>query len=71
MAPCTPAGLPTSSAVWSQHNAGRGGYYTRTHRPVTLVYREETPDRRTAMQREWAIKKLDRARKERLVELQG
>ena len=71
MAPCTPAGPPTSARRVAQHNAGRGGYYTRTHRPVTLVYREEAPDRRTAMQREWAIKKLDRARKERLVELQG
>ena len=43
--------------------------YTRIHRPVVLVYREETPNRSTAMRRELAIKKLDRERKERLVEL--
>jgi putative endonuclease len=54
----------------TQHNAGRGARYTRTHRPVTLVYREEVPDRSTAMRREAAIKKLDRERKERLVEPQ-
>jgi putative endonuclease len=54
----------------AQHNAGRGARYTRTRRPVALVYREETPDRSTAMRRERAIKKLDRERKERLVELQ-
>ena len=54
----------------AQHNAGRGARYTRMRRPVALVYREEAPDRSTAMRREVAIKKLDRERKERLVELQ-
>jgi putative endonuclease len=54
----------------AQHSAGRGARYTRMHRPVMLVYREETPDRSTAMRREVTIKKLDRERKERLVELQ-
>ncbi len=51
-----------------QHNAGSGGRYTRTHRPVTLVYREEVVDRKTAMKREIAIKGMDRAHKERLIE---
>jgi putative endonuclease len=54
----------------TQHNTGRGAHYTRMRRPVALVYREEVPDRSTAMRREVAIKKLDRERKERLVELQ-
>jgi len=54
----------------AQHNAGRGARYTRIRRPVALVYHEEAPDRSTAMRREWTIKKLDRERKERLVELQ-
>ncbi len=54
----------------AQHNAGRGARYTRMRRPVVLVYREEKPDRSTAMRRELEIKKLDRERKERLVELQ-
>ncbi len=49
------------------HNAGRGGRYTRTHRPVTLVYQEEVPDRRAAMQRELVIKRYPRERKERLI----
>lgn len=52
----------------AQHNLGRGARYTRARRPVVLVYQEETPDRPTAMRRESAIKKLDRAHKERLVE---
>ncbi len=54
----------------AQHNAGRGARYTRIHRPVVLVYPEAQPDRAAAMRREWAIKKLDREHKERLVELQ-
>jgi predicted GIY-YIG superfamily endonuclease len=50
----------------AQHNAGRGAAYTRQRGPVTLVYREEAADRGAAMRREAAIKKYDRARKERL-----
>lgn len=51
----------------AQHNTGRGARYTRTRRPVALVYCEEVPDRSTAMRREHAIKKLDRAHKARLI----
>jgi putative endonuclease len=51
----------------AQHNAGRGGRYTRTHRPVELVYQEEVSNRSAAMRRERVIKKLDRTQKEGLV----
>ena len=50
-----------------QHNAGRGAAYTRSRRPVTLVYQEVAPDRSAAMRREIAIKRLDRPAKERLI----
>jgi len=49
------------------HNAGRGARYTRQRGPVRLVYVEEWPDRRTAMQRELEIKRMSRARKLRLI----
>ncbi len=52
-----------------QHNAGRGARYTRTRRPVKLVYVEEFPDRAAAMKRERAIKKMARGQKHRLIEL--
>jgi putative endonuclease len=52
----------------TQHNTGRGARYTRMRRPVVLVYREDVPDRSTAMRREVAIKRLNRERKEHLVE---
>ena len=48
------------------HNAGRGAKYTRTRRPVQLVYVEEQPDRTTAMKRERAIKALPREKKMKL-----
>ena len=50
-----------------EHNRGRGGRYTRTHGPVTLVYREHLPDRGSAMRREVQIKNYSRERKERLI----
>ncbi len=48
------------------HNAGRGAKYTRTRRPVHLVYVEEQPDRTTAMKRERAIRALPREKKMKL-----
>ncbi len=50
------------------HNKGRGAKYTKTRRPVKLVYVEEQPDRKTAMKREIAIKRLGRDGKKKLVE---
>jgi putative endonuclease len=48
------------------HNKGRGAKYTKTRRPVKLVYVEEQPDRITAMKRERAIKKMTRSQKQKL-----
>jgi putative endonuclease len=53
-----------------QHNRGTGARYTRTHRPVHLVYIEPQPDRATAMRRELAIKTLTHAQKARLAKSQ-
>lgn len=49
-----------------QHNAGRGARYTRTHRPVKLVYVEEVADKSAALKRERALKRLSHAQKARL-----
>ncbi len=45
------------------HNAGRGGRYTRARRPVQLIYTEPQPDARSARQREVALKRLRRSAK--------
>lgn len=51
----------------AQHNAGRASKYTRSRRPVELVYRERQPDRGAALRRELAIKALTRRAKDALV----
>ncbi len=49
------------------HNAGKGAKYTRSRRPVELVYCEKYETKEEAMSRECAIKKLTRAQKESLI----
>jgi len=49
------------------HQAGRGAAYTRTHLPVTLIYKEEALTRSQALIREAAIKRLPRRKKDALV----
>ena len=49
------------------HNSGRdGARYTRTRRPVTLVYAEPVASRSAAAGLEYRIKKLRRVQKEEL-----
>ena len=50
------------------HNSGKGAKYTRTRRPVKLVYLEESETRSKAMIREAEIKKMSHIEKERLSE---
>ncbi|HEY7774237.1 MAG TPA: GIY-YIG nuclease family protein [Marinagarivorans sp.] len=45
----------------------KGAKYTRARRPVTLVYQEHCASKKIAYQREYYIKHLPRAKKERLV----
>lgn len=45
------------------HNAGRGGRYTRARRPVNLIYTEPQPDANTARRREVSLKRLRREAK--------
>jgi putative endonuclease len=54
----------------AQHNAGTASKYTRSRRPVTLVYRERAKSHGAALRREIAIKKLSRAEKDALVATQ-
>ena len=49
------------------HNRGIGAKYTRSRRPVELVYSETLPDKQSAMRREWAIKQMTRTEKMALI----
>lgn len=50
----------------AQHNKGVGARYTKTRRPVKMVYLEEQPDKIAALKRERAIKALPRKKKKEL-----
>lgn len=53
------------------HNSGKGAKYTKSRRPVEMIYLEEYADKRTAMQREYWFKHHDRAWKEKFLHEQG
>ena len=52
----------------SAHNAGKGAKYTRSRKPVELVYYEECTDHSAALKREIEIKALSRDEKLKLIE---
>jgi putative endonuclease len=54
-----------------QHNHGTGARYTRSRRPVQLVYVEELTDKVAALKRERAIKALPRQKKQELIRKKG
>lgn len=49
------------------HNAGKGAAYTRSRRPVVLVYAERFDTRSAAMRREIELKRWPRLRKLALI----
>lgn len=58
--------LVTRMAAHNGHGSS-GAKYTKTRRPVTLVYAERHETKSNAMSREWHIKKMTRAEKMRLI----
>ena len=55
----------------NDHRQGAGARYTRGRGPLTIVYEERCGDRSRAQEREAAIKRLSRARKEALIRASG
>lgn len=51
-----------------QHNDGTASRYTRSRRPVELLYHEAHPSQSSALKREAAVKALDRRGKLALVQ---
>ncbi len=49
------------------HLSGKGASYTRSHKPIRLVYTEELPDKSSALKREAILKKLTHAKKIQLI----
>ena len=50
-----------------QHFSGKGAKYTRSHKPIRMVYLEKHDEKKDAMSREWHIKHLSRREKEILI----
>lgn len=53
------------------HNSGKGAKYTKSRRPVELVYYEEFETKEEAMRREAQIKRMERAEKLELIAKYG
>ena len=52
-----------------EHNAGKNGArYTRSRRPVQLVYQEKFTSRSAAARREYQLKHMSRAAKQKLMQ---
>jgi len=49
------------------HNEGKGAKYTKPRLPVSLIYYEEFQTKEEAMRREYAIKRMSRSEKSKLV----
>ncbi len=52
-----------------QHNAGTASRYTRSRRPVKLIYQEVHPSQSSALKREAAIKAMTRREKLAMIRL--
>ena len=52
-----------------QHNAGTASRYTRSRRPVKLIYQEFHPSQSSALKREAAIKAMNREEKLTMIRL--
>ena len=53
---------------FENHCEGKGAKYTRGRGPLELVYFETFEDKKEEMRREYAIKKLKKLKKEKLIE---
>lgn len=58
-------------ARFARHVSGKGAKYTRSHRPLRIVYKETLEDKSAAMHREWLIKQMTRKQKEQLIQGDG
>ena len=52
---------------FKMHQSGKASRYTRSHRPVEMLYHEKCGDRTQALVRECQVKELPRKKKEELI----
>ena len=71
---CNDGSLYTGSSKNPQqrflrHKQGKGGRYTRSHKPIKLLYTEQHPDKSSALKRELQIKGWSRKKKIKILKL--
>lgn len=54
---------------FSDHQSGKGGRYTRSHKPVKLIYQEICKNKSEALKREIQIKSWYREKKIKILKL--
>lgn len=54
---------------FSEHKKGKGGRYTRSHKPVRLIYSEQLATQSAALKRESEIKSWSREKKIEILDL--
>jgi len=54
---------PDPQKRFSEHLSGKGGKYTRSHRPLKIIYTEKFKTKSEALKREIEIKSWPRAKK--------
>ncbi len=54
---------------FSDHKNGKGGHYTRSHKPVKLIYQETSETKSKALKRERQIKGWSREKKIEILKL--
>lgn len=60
---------PDPDKRFLEHRAGRGGSYTRSHKPLKVVFTEKAINRSAALKREAQIKSWSKEKKIRILEL--
>ena len=52
---------------FEKHLAGKGGAYTRSHKPVRIIYTAKFESKSEALKEEYRIKQLDKKEKYQLI----
>lgn len=52
----------------AKHNAGKGAAYTRSHRPVTIVWSKKMKSESAARKKEAVLKKMTKSKKEEFIQ---
>lgn len=71
---CSDGSLYTGSSNnpdsrFSDHKNGKGGRYTRSHKPIKLIYTEQLESKSIALKKEYQIKSWSREKKIRVLKL--